>query len=116
MGSASVSRGGRSRSGGGAALSCWGAIVAYRRAGAAPVLVGGLGGEAQGAAPSSHVVHVIIGLIHEAGGEAGVNTMMGPYRPGHHAGSICPLTERHHLGWDSIKVLPQHPPHVFACV
>lgn len=21
-----------------------------------------------------------------------------------------------YLGWDSVKVLPQHPPHVFACV
>lgn len=78
-------------------LTCWRAIVAHRCAGAAPVLVGGLGGEAQGAAASSHVVHVIISLIHDGGGE-GVHTR-GRY--GHHAGSVLhlvrPLTERHHL-------------------
>lgn len=57
-------------------LTCWRAIVAYRCAGAAPVLVGGLRGKAQGAAPSSHVVHVIVSLIHHAGGEAGVDTSL----------------------------------------
>lgn len=72
-------------------LTCWRTIVAYRCAGAAPVLIGGLGGEAQGAAPSSHVVHVIIGLIHDAGREAGVDTRMAP----DHA--VGPLTEWHHL-------------------
>ena len=82
-------------------LTCWRAIVAHRCAGAAPVLVGGLGGEAQRAAPSSHVVHVIISLLHDAGGEAGVDGRLVPHRAGHHAGRllhlICPLTERHHL-------------------
>lgn len=47
-------------------VTCWGALVAHWGAGAAAVLIGGLGGEAQWAA-SSHVVHVVVRLIHHAG-------------------------------------------------
>lgn len=88
-------------------LTCWRAIVAYRCAGAAPVRVGGLGGEAQGAAAPSHVVHVVIGLVHGAGGEARRDTGLVGHGTGHHARGVlhlvCPLTERHHL-WDNKRV------------
>lgn len=88
-------------------LTCRRAIVAYRCAGAAPVRVGGLGGEAQGAAAPSHVVHVIIGLVHGAGGEARGDTRLVGHGTRHHAGGvlhlICPLTKWHHL-WDNKSI------------
>lgn len=82
-------------------LTCWRAIVADRRAGAAPVLVGGLGRQAQRAAASSHVVHVIISLIHEGGGgEAGVDPRLVGSRTGQHSRDVHlvhPLPQWHHL-------------------
>lgn len=83
-------------------LTCWRAIVADRCAGAAPVLVGRLGGQAQRAATSAHVVHVIISLIHEGGGgEAGVDPRLVGDRAGHHSRHVVhlvrPLPEWHHL-------------------
>lgn len=85
-----------------AELTCWRAIVAERCAGAAPVLVGGLGRQAQRAAASSHVVHVIVSLIHEGGGgEAGVDPRLVGSRTGQHSGHVVhlvrPLPEWPHL-------------------
>lgn len=82
-------------------LTCRGAVVANRRAGAAPVRVGRLGGEAQWAAGAAHVVHVVVGLVHGAGGEAGGDGSLAGQRAGHHTGSVLqlvrPLAQRHHL-------------------
>lgn len=82
-------------------LTCWRAIVADWRAGAAPVLVGGLRRQAQRAAASSHVVHVIISLIHEGGGgEAGVDPRLVGSRAGQHSRGVHlvrSLPQWHHL-------------------
>lgn len=93
-------------------LTCRGAVVAHRCAGAAPVLVGRLGGEAQGAASSSsspHVLQVIICVIHDSGGKTGGDARLGRHRPGHQTGSVlhlvCPVPERHHLKKTNIKVI-----------
>lgn len=79
------------------ALTCWGAVDAHRCAGAAPVRVGRLGGEAQRAAAAPHVVHVVVGLVHGAGGEAGGDGSLAGQRAGHHTGGVHPLAQRHHL-------------------
>lgn len=81
-------------------LTCWRAVVAYRCAGAASVLIGGLRGEAQGAASSSHIVHVFVGFIQCSRGEAGGDTRMGGCGPRPIAGCmhlITPLTQWHDL-------------------
>lgn len=92
-------------------LTCWRAVVAHRCAGAAPVLVGGLGGEAQGAAcssaSSSHVLQVVIGVIHDGGGEAGGDARLRRHGPRHQARSVLhlvrPVAERHHLTKNNMK-------------
>lgn len=82
-------------------LTCWRAVVAHRCAGAAPVRVGRLGGEAQWAATAPHVVHVVVGLVHGAGGEAGGDGSLVGQRAGHQTGGVLqlvgPLAQWHHL-------------------
>lgn len=89
-------------------LTCWGAVVAHWCAGAAPVRVGRLGREAQWAAAAPHVVHVVVGLVHGAGGEAGGDASLVGQRAGHHTGGVLqlvgPLAQRHHL-WGTLQPL-----------
>lgn len=97
-------------------LTCWGAVDAHRCAGAAAVRVGRLGGEAQRAAAAPHVVHVVVGLVHGAGGEAGGDGRRAGQRAGHHAGGVLqlvrPLAQRHHLRGHQLCKPPQEKPRI----
>lgn len=85
-------------------LTCWGRVIAYRSAGAAPVLIGRLGGQTQRAA--SCIVNVVVGFFHGGVGEACSEAGLTGHRPRHQAGRvlhvICPVTQWHHLQNNSI--------------